>query len=70
MLTLSQKIVVSIFIIWEQKKTRDYDNNPVVKEATIESHFDFRLNGSIDVDNNSSYSRDDKVMVMLCFVMN
>jgi hypothetical protein len=41
------------------KEDRDYDNNPVVKEATIESHFDFRLNGSIDVDNNNSYSRDD-----------
>jgi hypothetical protein len=41
------------------KEERDYDNNPVVKEATIESHFDFRLNGSIDVDNNNSYSRDD-----------
>ena len=41
------------------KEERDYDNNPVVKEATIESHFDFRLNGSINVDNNSSYSRDD-----------
>jgi hypothetical protein len=42
-----------------EKEERDYDNNPVVKEATIESHFDFRLNGSIDVDNNDSYSRDD-----------
>jgi hypothetical protein len=41
------------------KEERDYDNNPVVKEATIESHFDFRLNGSLDVDNNSSYSRSD-----------
>ena len=41
------------------KETRDYDNNPKVEEATIESHFDFRLNGSIDVDNNSSYARDD-----------
>jgi len=41
------------------KEERDYDNNPVVKEATIESHFDFRLNGSIDVDNNDSYSRND-----------
>ena len=38
---------------------RDYDNNPVVKEKAIESHFDFKLNGSIDVDNNDSYSRDD-----------
>jgi hypothetical protein len=41
------------------KEDRDYDNNPITKEAQIESHFDFRLNGSIDVDNNSSYSRDD-----------
>ena len=41
------------------KEERDYDNNPVVKEATIESHFDFRLKGSIDVDSNDSYSRDD-----------
>ena len=38
---------------------RDYDNNPVMREKAIESHFDFRLNGSIDVDSNSSYSRDD-----------
>ena len=42
-----------------EKEERDYDNNPKIVEATIESHFDFRLNGSIDVDNNSSYSRDD-----------
>jgi hypothetical protein len=42
------------------KEDRDYDNNPIVKEATIEKHFDFRLNGDIDTDNNSSYSRDDK----------
>ena len=38
---------------------RDYDNKPIMKEKAIESHFDFRLNGSIDVDNNDSYSRDD-----------
>ena len=41
------------------KEDRDYDNNPITKEDTIESHFDFRLNGSLDVDNNSSYSRSD-----------
>ena len=41
------------------KETRDYDNNPKVEEATIEKHFDFRLNGSFDTDSNSSYSRDD-----------
>jgi len=42
------------------KEDRDYDNNPIVKEATIEKHFDFRLNGDLDTDNNSSYSRDDR----------
>jgi len=38
---------------------RDYDNNPIIEKKAIEKHFDFRLNGSIDVDSNSSYSRDD-----------
>jgi hypothetical protein len=39
---------------------RDYDNNPVTREKAIESHFDFRLTGSIDTESNSSYSSDDK----------
>jgi len=38
---------------------RDYDNNPVAREKAIEKHFDFRLNGDLDTDNNSSYSRSD-----------
>jgi len=44
------------------KEDRDYDNNVVVKEANIESHFDFRLNGSLDVDNNTSsgYIKDSE----------
>ena len=41
------------------KEERDYDNNPVVKEATIEKHFDFRLNGDLDTDNNSSHLTDN-----------
>ena len=40
-------------------ESRDYDNKPIMEQKPIESHFDFRLNGSIDVDSNSSYSRDD-----------
>ena len=40
------------------KEDRDYDNNPITKEATIERHFDFRLNGSIDLNNNYSSSRE------------
>ena len=42
-----------------KKEEKDYDNNVSIVDANIESHFDFKLNGSIDVDNNSSYSRDD-----------
>ena len=41
------------------KEDRDYDNNVVVKEAYIESDFDFKLNVSIDVDSNDSYNHDD-----------
>jgi hypothetical protein len=40
-------------------ESRDYDNNPIMEQKAIEKHFDFRLNGSIDVDNNSSYSTDN-----------
>ena len=36
-------------------ESRDYDNNPIMKKDTIEKHFDFRLNGSTDVENNSSH---------------
>ena len=38
---------------------RDYDNNPITETKAIEKHFDFRLNGSIDTDSNSSYSNND-----------
>ncbi len=37
-----------------QKEERDYDNNLKIVDATIEKHFDFKLNGSIDTDNNDS----------------
>jgi hypothetical protein len=43
-----------------QVESRDYDNNPIMKEDTIEKHFDFRLNGSTDVDNNSSHTSDSE----------
>jgi hypothetical protein len=42
------------------KEDRDYDNNPITKEDTIESHFDFRLNGSIDTESNYANSRDSE----------
>ena len=41
------------------KEDRDYDNNPIMKEATIERHFDFKLNGSFDTESNYSSNRDD-----------
>ena len=40
-------------------ESRDYDNNPIRETKAIEKHFDFRLNGDLDTDNNSSYSRSD-----------
>jgi len=42
-----------------KKEERDYDNNVKIVDATIEKHFDFRLNGSFDTDNNDSYNRSD-----------
>ena len=42
------------------KEERDYDNNPIQVEGTIEKHFDFRLNGSFDTNSSSSYSRDNE----------
>ena len=41
-----------------KKETRDYDNNLKIEDATIERHFDFRLNGSIDSENNYSGNKD------------
>ena len=43
-----------------EKETRDYDNNLKIEQATIEKHFDFRLNGSIDTENNYSSNRDQQ----------
>ena len=41
-----------------EKEERDYDNNVKIVPATIEKHFDFRLNGSFDTDSNYSNSND------------
>jgi hypothetical protein len=38
---------------------RDYDNNLIMEKKAIEKHFDFRLNGSIDTESNSSHSNND-----------
>ena len=42
-----------------EKETRDYDNNVKMEQATIEKHFDFKLNGDLYTDNNSSYANND-----------
>ena len=41
-------------------ENRDYDNNLKMEEQQIEKHFDFRLNGSTDVENNSSHTSDSE----------
>ncbi len=38
---------------------RDYDNNVKMVEKPIEKHFDFKLNGSYDLESNDSYNRDN-----------
>ena len=40
-------------------ESTDYDNNSITEQKTIEKHFDFRLNGSLDMENNNSYHRGD-----------
>ena len=41
-----------------QVEDRDYDNNPIMKQDTIEEHFDFRLNGEFDGDSSNSSSEN------------
>ena len=41
-----------------QVESRDHNDDLVMEDKTIEKHFDFRLNGDIDIQNNSSYNRD------------
>ena len=41
-----------------QAEEKDYDNNVRMVEKPIEKHFDFKLNGSFDIDNNYSSNRD------------
>jgi len=42
-----------------QVEDRDYDNKPIMKEDTIEEHFDFRLGGAFDWNDSDSYSKDE-----------
>ena len=42
-----------------QVEDRDYDNKPIMKEDTIEEHFDFRLNGAFEGSDSNSYSSDN-----------
>ena len=42
-----------------QVEKRDHNDNLIMEDKTIEKHFDFRLNGDIDTQNNSSYNRDN-----------
>ena len=41
-----------------QVEDKDYDNNPIMKEDTIEEHFDFRLGGAFEGSDSNSSSRD------------
>ena len=39
---------------------RDHEDNPTMEEKYIQKHFDFRLDGSIDIENNNSYNRENE----------
>ena len=41
-----------------QVESRDYDDKPIMKEDTIEEHFDFKLNGCFEGENTSSYDNN------------
>ena len=41
-----------------QVESRDYNDNPIMEDKAIEKHFDFKLNGSIDSENNYSGNND------------
>ena len=41
-----------------QVEDRDYDNKPIMKQDTIEEHFDFWLNGEFEGNKSSSYSEN------------
>jgi len=41
-----------------QVESRDYNDNPIMEDKAIEKHFDFKLNGSIDENNNYSGNND------------
>jgi hypothetical protein len=43
-----------------QVERRDHDDNPTMEDKYIQKHFDFRLDGSIDIENNNSYNRDNE----------
>ena len=42
-----------------QVEERDYDNNVRMVDKPIEKHFDFKLNGSFDLESNDSYNSDN-----------
>ena len=43
-----------------QVERRDHNDNPTMEDKYIQKHFDFRLDGSIDIENNNSYNRDNE----------
>ena len=43
-----------------QVERRDHNDNPTMEDKYIQKHFHFRLDGSIDIENNNSYNRDNE----------
>jgi hypothetical protein len=53
---LLRKIVVSILVIG-QVEDRDENDKPIMKDKYIESHFDFKLNGNINGEEQVQVGR-------------
>jgi len=49
-----------------QVEERDDNDQPIMKDKYIESHFDFKLNGNI----NGQESGNKTILLLLCIVMN
>ena len=69
--TIAKDSCFHFHYLGENQKRGDYDNNIKIElnMLTIEKHFDFRLNGDIDSQEEQfkSYSSDHEILDMLIF---
>ena len=57
--TIAKDSCFHFHYLGNKEKTNYNGETEIEENVPIEKHFDFKLSGSIDTDNNSSYARDD-----------